>query len=78
MPDLFAPLINLWVGSAQLYTVLGHERYHKVKKICQTAEGFIQKADNPEFASALKNEYEVPDPKGIVYLLKKTFGGMVR
>ncbi|MGA1864444.1 MAG: hypothetical protein ACMUHX_05225 [bacterium] len=74
LPELFAPLINLWIESAQLCTILGHERYNKVKKICQTAGEFIQKIENPEFVNVLKNSYDVPDPAGIVYLLKETFG----
>jgi hypothetical protein len=74
LPELFGPLINLWIESAQLYTVLGHKRYQKVKKICQTAGEFIQKVDNPEFVDVLKSDYEIPDSTGIVYLMKETFG----
>jgi hypothetical protein len=72
LPKIMIPLIQLWIDVAQLYTILGGERYQKVKVVCQTAGEFIIIAGDPNLQGRLK-DCEIENPQEIVSLLKRTF-----
>lgn len=69
-----ATVIDLWIDVAQLYVVLGHDDYQKVKHRCKTASGFIAKSNDPEFLNYIATE-EIGDGKEIARLLERTFKG---
>ena len=73
LPAVLKPFISLWVDVAQLYTIIGDERYAKVKPLCQTASEFVGRVDDDEFRGAL-GEREILNPAEIVRLLESTFG----
>ena len=72
LPNIMIPLVDLWIDVAQLYTILGGERYQKCKALCQTASEFISLATDPTLQSKLK-DCEIENPQEIVNLLYRTF-----
>ncbi len=67
-----APLIDLWVDCAQLYSIVGDDCYLKIKSSCSTASEFLRLHKTPEFQSNLV-ELGIKNPEEIARLLKQTF-----
>lgn len=65
-------LVGYWIDIAQLYTVLGQEKYLLVKKYCRTASEFILRSGERDFVDTLASENIVNIPE-IARLLKRTF-----
>ncbi len=68
-------LIHFWVDIAQLYTIVGHEAYDKIKLRCLTASAFLCKENDPEFIQSIHELEGVSEPHEIAHLLKRTFAG---
>ena len=76
LPNVMMPLVELWIDVAQLYTILGEERYKKIRSLCQTASEFMSIAKDPEFQTRL-DENEVKNPQEVVNILNHTFKGKI-
>lgn len=67
-----ARIVDYWMDIAQLYSVVGQENYHKVKKYCFTATGFIEKTQDPQFVEAIFKD-SIGDAREISRILTETF-----
>ena len=69
-----ATVLDLWIDMAQLYVVVGHDAYQKLKHRCQSASGLIRKVagKDAEFSQFVL-EQEIGDAEEISHLLQRTF-----
>ncbi|MDX8400513.1 MAG: hypothetical protein R8K20_09745 [Gallionellaceae bacterium] len=67
-----APLLDLWVDYARLYSIVGEDVYAKIKGICSTASEFLLLYKTPEFQKSLE-EIGVKNPEEIARLIRQTF-----
>ena len=72
LPKIMIPFIEIWIDVAQLFTVIGGDRYQKVKPFCQTASEFKSKSVDPEFKLKLE-KCGVENPREIIDILARTF-----
>lgn len=64
-------LLELWRGAAALCSVVGYEKYKKLKDHCVTAQEFIQRAGQPEFRAVLATSgLDVHNPDEVVRMLR--------
>ncbi|MES0490198.1 MAG: hypothetical protein ABUK01_09410 [Leptospirales bacterium] len=68
-----APMVDIWVDSARLYTIIGQEKALKVKEFCSTASEFLRNYKLPKFRKTLLDEYQIKNPDEINRLLRETF-----
>ncbi len=66
-------LALFWVDIAQLYTIVGHESYEKIKGHCLTASEFIRKGHDPQFAETISGIEGVCEAEEISRLLQRAF-----
>jgi hypothetical protein len=64
-------LLELWQGAAALCSVVGYEKYKKLKDHCVTAQEFIHRAGQPEFRATLGTSgLDVHNPDEVVRMLR--------
>ena len=67
-----APLVDLWIDCAQLYSTIGADMYSKIKDSCSTASEFLRLYKDPEFQQDIA-EAGIKNPQEIARLLERTF-----
>lgn len=69
-------MLDLWIDIAQLYVVVGHDSYQRLKSRCKSASGFIKKAGSgdEDFISFIA-EQNIGDANEICGLLQRTYDG---
>lgn len=67
-----APMADLWIDYARLYSITGEETYPKIKGLCNTASEFLRLYQVPEFRESLK-EVGVKNPDEIARLIRRTY-----
>ena len=55
-------------------TVVGIDRYQKLRNACQTASEFVRSWQDPAFASRVESEAGVKNVDEIARILRKSFG----
>jgi hypothetical protein len=67
-----APMLDMWVDCARLYSVLGDKAYAKTKGTCATASEFLRLHKAPEFQQRLKAA-GVGNPDEIAHQIRDIF-----
>lgn len=67
-----APMVDLWVDCARLYSVIGDEAYLKTKGTCATASEFLRIHNTPEFKEEVKKA-AVRNPEEIARQIRQMF-----
>jgi hypothetical protein len=71
--QMIEKLTFFWMDIAQLYTIVGHDGYQKIKNHCLTASEFVRKIDDAEFVKTIHELEGVGDAAEIARLVSKTF-----
>ena len=66
-------LIDLWINTAVLMTLIGARKYECLKEICLTAENFVEQFKDGYFRKFLMEKCSIHDPDEIAKLIKEKF-----
>ena len=66
-------LIDLWINTAVLMTLVGARKYECLKEICLTAENFVEQFKDGHFRKFLMEKCSIHDPDEIAKLIKEKF-----
>lgn len=66
-------VVDMWIDAARLISIVGAERYQKLKTVCQTSTHFEVLSADPAFRKQIYEEFQIGNPDEIVSLLRSTF-----
>ncbi len=66
-------IVDLWIDTARLFSLIGAEKYNRLKDFCFTATEFIKKSKDADFIKILSTNCQIENPDEITRVLQESY-----